>query len=185
MESQKITEILLRWNQDGKQALDELMPWVHDELRRLAASFLRAEAAGHTLQPTALVNECYLRLIDRKRVDWRDRAHFFGFAARTMRRILVEHARARHSAKRGSGLRVVPMEEVASAVGPSDVDLLTLDRALRELSRLDPRQGRVVELRFFGGLTIPEMAEVLGVSEATVSREWTSARAWLTRVLRS
>lgn len=180
----EVTEVLLRWNEDGKRAVDELMPLVNDELRRLAGRFLQGEAAGHTLQPTALVNECYLRLVDREKVDWRGRAHFFGFAVRTMRRILVEHARARRSAKRGGGVRVVPLEEAEEPSSENDLDLLALEQALRELERLDARQSRVVELRFFGGLTIPEMAEVLGVSEATVSREWTSARAWLTRELR-
>ena len=180
----EITEVLLRWNEGNKQALDELMPLVSRELRRLAASFLQGEEANHTLQPTALVNECYLRLVERKEVDWRSRAHFFGFAARIMRRILVEHARARRSAKRGCGMHVVSLDEATTVAEKPDVDLLALDEALKDLARLDRRQSRIVELRFFGGLTIPETAEVLGVSEITVSREWTSARAWLTRELR-
>ncbi len=178
-----ITELLLQWNQGSKRALDELMPMVERELRRLARLRLRDEPSTHTLQPTALVNECYMRLIDRKQVSWAERAHFYGFAARTMRRILVDHARARRTAKRGSGVRAESLDDHVTIAARRDVDVVALDDALKALSALDPRQSRIVELRFFGGLTIQETAEVLEVGEATVSRDWQSARAWLFREL--
>ncbi len=181
---EQITQLLLRWNAGNKQALDALMPLVANELRRLAGSYLRNENQGHTLQPTALVNECYLRLIDRRKVDWQSRAHFFAFAARTMRRILVDHARARASAKRGSGIPPLSLETVVRLPAKEDVDLLALDDALTDLANLDHRQSQMVELRFFGGLSIPEIAAVLDVAETTVSRDWVSAKAWLSRELK-
>ena len=156
---------------------------VYDELRRLAAYHLNRERPDHTLQPTALVHEAYLRLCDKAQVDWNSRAHFFGAASRLMRRILVDHARARLAAKRGGPrLRVSGVEDFASAEGP-DIDLLALDEALNELSMLDAQQGRIVDVRFFGGLSLEETAECLGISLATVKRDWTTAKAWLRRRL--
>jgi RNA polymerase sigma factor (TIGR02999 family) len=178
-----VTDLLREWNQGNKQVLDRLMPLVMSELRRLARRHLARERAGHTLQPTALVNELYVKLIDRKRVSWEDRAHFFAFAARTMRRILVDHARSQHAAKRGSGVTAISLDEAIDVPGRRDVDLIALDDALTALARLDPRQSRLVELRFFGGLSTTEAAEVLGVGVATVGRDWASAKAWLFREL--
>ncbi len=179
-----VTELLLDWSRGDKQALDRLMPLVSDDLRRMARAYLRREAPGHTLQPTALVNELYMRLVDRRRVSWQTRAQFFAFAAGVMRRILVDHARARRAAKRGSGAVTMALDESLGAAGPGPLDVLALDELLDGLSALDERQGRLVELRVFGGLTIAEAAEVLGVGEATVSRDWASARAFLHRELR-
>ena len=176
----EVTALLLQWNDDGKEALDRLMPLVADELRQRAAGYLGRERAGHTLQPTALVNELYLRLLERRQASWQGRAHFFAFAARVMRRILVDHARARGAARRGGGQVTVPLVEALEIpAGETGVDLLVLDDALERLSALDPEQGRIVELRFFGGLSSTEIAEVLGMGEATVHRRWASARAWL------
>lgn len=178
-----VTDLLLRWNSGHKEALDDLMPLVSGELRRLAQAYLRDESRARTLQPTALVNELYLRLIDRRRVRWENRAHFFGFAATTMRRILVDHARAVQSAKRGGGTRPVSMEAALGLAVHEDVDVLRLDEALKTLAELDPRQARLVELRFFVGLSIEETAEVLGIGRATVGRDWVTAKAWLHREL--
>ena len=178
-----VTQLLLDWNDGNKAVLDRLMPLVTDELRRLARHYLNQEKPGHTLQPTALVNEVYLRLIDRQRVDWQNRAHFFGFAATTMRRILVDHARAQRSAKRGSGVRAISLSQVKGVALPQEVDILARDEALQRLTKLDPRQARLVELRFFAGLTLAETSEVMEVSEATVSRDWVSAKAYLHREL--
>jgi RNA polymerase sigma factor (TIGR02999 family) len=175
----KITDLLIAWGDGGRGALDELLPLVYAELKRLATRYLRRESAGHTLQPTALVHEAYLRLVDQRRVRWRNRAHFYGIAAQIMRRILVDHARARHAGKRGAGWRRVPLVDENTAAGAPDVDVLALDEALRRLSAFDGRQERIVELRYFGGLTIDETADVVGVSTATVVREWTVAKAWL------
>jgi RNA polymerase sigma factor (TIGR02999 family) len=156
------------------------MPLVYDDLRRVAAGYMRHEAAGHALQPTALVHEAYVRLIDQKRVKWRDRAHFFGVAAGLMRRILVDHARRRRAEKRGGDWeRVTLAEDEIAAEGPREVDVLSLHESLERLKVFDPQQERIVELRYFGGLTIEETAEVVGVSQATVVREWTIAKAWL------
>jgi RNA polymerase sigma factor (TIGR02999 family) len=158
------------------------MPLVYTELRKLAASYLRVERPDHTLQPTALVHEAYLRLVDQRSVNWQNRAHFFGIAAQMMRRILVDHARRRQAAKRdGATYRLYTSEEEATARDP---ELLALDEALSGLEALDARQARIVELRFFGGLTVEETAEVAGVSPATVKREWRTARAWLAREIR-
>ncbi len=170
--------LLQAWSQGDASARDRLFPHFYDELRRRAAAYLRRERRDHTLRPTALVHEAYLRLIGH-RGGWQNRAQFFGVASQMMRRILVDHARARSAAKRpASGLRVA-LQEDAAAVAPAEVDLVLLDKALDELAALDERQGRVVELRFFGGLSHEEVAETLGVSLATVNRDWRLARAWL------
>jgi RNA polymerase sigma factor (TIGR02999 family) len=179
----RVTQILHEWSAGSREALGELMPHVVDELRRMAARALRGEAGSHTLQPTALVNELYLRLAGRRSVDWKNRAHFLGFAAQAMRRVLVDHVRAKYSAKRGDGAVRVTLLPGHAASAPPDVDLIALDRALDRLTALDRRQAQIVELRFFGGLSVRETAEVLGVGEATVVRDWASARAWLFREL--
>lgn len=179
-----VTQLLVRGSHGDKAALDELFPLVYAELRELAGRYLRREGAGHTLQPTALVHEAYLRLVDQRSVDWRNRAQFFGVAAEMMRRILVNHAQARHAAKRGGRAPRLSLDEAVSVFEERDVDLVALDEALTDLAALDPRQSRIVELRFFGGLSIEETAEVLEISPATVKREWTAARAWLYREMR-
>ncbi len=171
--------MLLDWSQGDRRALDRLMPLVTAELRRLARSYLDRESSNHTLQPTALVNELYLRLVGRRSMTWQNRAHFFAFAARTMRRILVDHARARKTAKRGSNVCLVALDEARERSAAPDVEVLALHEALKSLAAMDERQSRIVELRTFAGLNLDETAEVLGVSRATVSREWASARAWL------
>jgi len=176
-----VTRLLLAWREGDENALARLIPVVYDELRRLAASYMRRERPDHTLQPTALLNEAYLRLIDQTRVAWQGRAHFFGIAARMMRRILMDHARQHKAAKRGSGGRKLPLDEALEEPMRQDLDLLALDEALTRLEELDPRQSRVVELRFFAGLEVTEVAEVLAVSPATVKREWAVARVWLHR----
>jgi len=179
-----ITELLIDWSQGDQAALEKLMPLVYNELRRLASNYLRRERAGHTLQPTALVNEAYLKLIDQRNAKWQNRAHFFGISAQLMRRILVDHARQHQAVKRGGSnqqrLSITSAEQFAKQ---PEVDLLALNEALDELARIDPQQGRIVELKFFGGLSIDETAEVLGVSHATVERDWKMARAWLRRQL--
>lgn len=178
--SAAITDWLVAAGRNDKAALDQMLPAVYAELHRLAAHYLGREGTGHTLQPTALVHEAYLRLIDQRRVDWRNRAQFLGVAAGMMRRILVNHARDRAAAKRGGGrVEQVSLSEIESPSGRPDVELIALEEALERLAQLDPRKGRVVELKFYGGLTIQEIAEVLGVSDATVEREWSFARAWL------
>ena len=156
-----------------------MTPLVYDELRRLARFFLAAERSDHTLQPTALVHEAYVRLADQRSVDWRNRAHFLGVAASMMRRILINHARARQAAKREGFTQALSLEDALGVFTNPRIDLLDLNRALQELSEMDPQQGRVVELRYFGGLTIEETAEVMGISPATVKREWGTARLWL------
>lgn len=180
-----ISQLLLQWNEGDQAALERLMPLVYDELRRLARSYLRRERPDHTLQATALVNEAYLRLIDQHSVTWRNRAHFFGIAAQMMRRILVNHALARQAAKRGGDVPTLALDDAEAAglraADRGGVDLVVLDDALKELERLDPRQSQIVELRYFGGLSIEETAEVLHVSPATIKREWTTARLWLRR----
>jgi len=178
-----VTQLLVRCRDGDRAALDELLPLVYGELRRIAQSHLRRERAGHTLQSTALVHEAYLRLIGATRPGWQDRAHFFGIAANAMRQILVDHARARAAAKRGSGAERLELTESMSAGGEPEVDVLALDEALGRLAALDRVQARIVELRFFAGLTIDECAEALAISPATVKRDWTSARAWLHREL--
>jgi RNA polymerase sigma factor (TIGR02999 family) len=176
----EITGLLLAWGNGDKAALDRLIPLVHSELRRLAHRQMRRERSGATLQTTALVNEAYLRLVDYQRTAPRDRSHFFAIAAQAMRRILVERARMRRSAKRGSGQRV-SLDEAAEASNARAIDLIALDDALTTLSAIDTRKSQVVELKYFGGLTIQETADVLGISTPTVEREWQTAKIWLFR----
>jgi len=179
--SHDITERLLKWSDGDQQALAELMPLVYDELRRIAGRCLDQERADHTLQPTALAHEAYLRLVDLRQMRWKDRAHFFALAAELMRRILVDHARARNAERRGGGARKVALDEVVGLAAEREVDLIALDDALNSLARFDERKSRLVELRFFGGLSLDEAAEALGVSQATVVRDWALAKAWLRR----
>jgi RNA polymerase sigma-70 factor, ECF subfamily len=174
-----ITQWLLDRGRNDKRGLDQMLPVVYDELHRLASRYLRREASGHTLQPTALVHEAYLRLIDQRRVDWRNRAQFLGVAASMMRRILVNHARDRAALKRGGNAERVSLSLVESPSGRPEVELIALEEALERLAALDERKSRVVELKFFGGLTIDEIAEVLQVSVVTVERDWAFARVWL------
>jgi RNA polymerase sigma factor (TIGR02999 family) len=181
-----VTGLLRRWEEGDKEALEELMPLVYGELRRLAAHYLRIERSGHTLQPTALVHEAYLRLVDQRRVAWQNRAHFFGIAAQMMRRVLVDHARRRAAGKRDAATyRIAPEGAEPGAEADRELEILALHDALTGLERLDARQARIVELRFFGGLSVEETAEAAGVSTATVKREWRTARAWLRRELDS
>ena len=195
----RVTQLLLDWSSGDQRALGELMPLVYGELRRLADRQLRGERQNHTLQRTALVHEAYLRLINQRNVSWQGRAQFIGLAAQLMRRILIDHARARRRAKRVGGVTPVSLDQTGVILGSGDeegprsealelaedptVDLSAIDAALSRLEALDPKQGRIVELRFFGGLSIEETAEVVGVSPATVKREWALARAWLRREL--
>jgi len=178
-----VTQLLLAWNGGEVGARDQLLLAVYEELRRIANGQLIGEKPGHTLQATALVNEAYLRLVDQTRVHWRNRAHFFGIAAQLMRRILVDHARRRQAAKRGGGVTVVEFEDSLTPRAKRSVDLVVLDDILTRLGEFDSSAVRLVELRYFGGLTIEETAEVLAVSPATVKREWATARAWMHREL--
>jgi len=180
---QDVTQLLRDWRQGNRAAFDQLIPLVYDELRRLAKRHLQRQSPGHTLQTTSLVHEAYLRLIDQQNIEWQNRAHFFAVAARAMRFLLVDHARARQYAKRGGGVRQVTLDEVAVVSPERNDDLLALDEALSRLAALDPRKSQIVELRYFGGLSAEEAAEALGVSEITVKREWLKARAWLYREL--
>ena len=174
----RITELLLAVSEGGRTALDQLIPLLYGDLRRVAAAQMRREAGAQSLQPTALVHELYVRLVDQRRVQWRNRAHFFAAAATLMRRILVDHARARLADKRGGGRERVTLADEEAAESPR-IDVLALQESLRRMAAFSPRQERIVELRYFGGLTIKEVAEVIGISEATVVREWTVAKAWL------
>jgi RNA polymerase sigma-70 factor (ECF subfamily) len=176
-----VTRLLLAWSGGDREALEKLLPLVYSELRRRAESQMRRERSEHTLQPTALVHEAYLKLVDQQGVAWKDRAHFFAVASRAMRQILVDHARRRRTAKHGGQELRLSIEDVALATQPRSLDLLALDLALDRLAALDERQSRLVELRVFGGLTIEEAADVLGCSHATVSRDWKHAEAWLHR----
>ena len=178
---EKVSQLLIDWSCGNKGALDQLIPLVDAELRRLAHQYMRQERPGHTLQTTALVNEAYLRLIDQRHVHWQNRAHFFGIAAQLMRRILVDYARNRRYAKRGGGALRVSLDEAAMESQERAVELIALDEALQNLAAIDPRRSQVVELRFFGGLSIEETAEVLKTSRNTVIRDWTMAKAWLYR----
>jgi len=178
-----VTQLLIDWNNGNRQAPDDLLPLVYDELRRVAAHYLQRERPGHTLQGTALVHEAYLRLIDQTRVRWQNRAHFLGVAAQMIRRILVDHARAKQSAKRGRIAMKLSLDESIEAPERGEVDLGALDDALEDLGKIDPQQARIVELRFFTGLSIEETAEALSISPATVKRDWVVARAWLFREL--
>ena len=181
--SESITQLLTRWTEGDADALDQLMPLVYNELHRLAANYLRKERRQHTLQPTALVNELYVKISDQQRTNWRNRAQFFGVAAKLMRRILIDHARAYHTRKRGGDLICVSLGKIGVFGEQRDADLLALHKALDDLEELDPDQARIVELRFFGGLTIKETAEVMQISHATVEREWKMAKAFLKREL--
>ncbi len=177
--NEPVTELLQRWRNGDQQASNELAELVYADLRRVAGNLMHAEREGHTLEPTALVNEMYLRLFRSEPVDWQNRAHFFGVAARQLRRILVNHARDRSAGKRGGDRVRLTVTSLDSLAGPSEQDLLDVDRVLEQLEQFDPRAARVVEMRFFAGLTEPEMAEALGVSLATLKRDWAFARAWL------
>ena len=174
-----ITELLIGWNRGDKSALDRLMPLVYEELRNVARRRLAVEDREHTLQSAALVNETYLRLVDQERVQWRNRAHFFAISARMMRRILVDHARQRGAAKRGGAHTRISLDRSVGVQEQADLDVVALDEALDALSKLDPQQARVIELRFFAGLTIEEISEALRISPATITRDWVTAKAWL------
>jgi RNA polymerase sigma-70 factor (ECF subfamily) len=178
-----VTALLDDWSRGDRHALDRLLPLVYAELRRIAARQLRRERVGHTLQPTALVNEAYLRLVDQRQVDWRNRAHFFAVAAQLMRRILVDYARRRHANKRGDGVQPVSIDQVVEPGAEDQFSVLVLDQALGRLEKLDPGLAQIVELRAYGGLTIEEAAHVLNVSPSTAKREWRTAKAWLARQL--
>jgi RNA polymerase sigma factor (TIGR02999 family) len=178
-----VTGLLLEWRRGDGEALARLMPIVYDELHRIAARQLRRERSDHTLQPTAVVHEAFLKLVDMARLQWQDRVHFLAVASRLMRQVLLDHARARLTAKRGSGASAFDLFEQDAAVEPRRLDVLALDAALERLTALDPQQAQLVELRFFGGLTLQETAEVLGCSTSTVKRDWDTARTWLFREL--
>lgn len=176
-----ITQLLVAWNGGDKAALDQLIPIVYEELRRQASRYLRQERPGHTLQTTALIHEAYLRLVDQKSVQWQNRAHFFGIAAQLMRRILVDHARTRHRAKRGGSAVRVSLSDATAVTKDANLDLVELDQALNRLAEIDPQQSKIVELRFFSGLNVEETAAALNISPATVKRDWSVAKAWLHR----
>lgn len=183
MASSQVSALLADWSRGNRRALDQLLPLVYAEMRRIAARQLRKERIDHTLQPTALVHEAYLRLVDQRQVDWRNRAHFFGAAALVMRRILVDHARRHAASKRGEGLRLVPIDEATESAAPNEVPILALDHALDRLAAVDATLTKIVELRVFGGLTIEEAAHVLDVSPSTAKRDLRTAKAWLRREL--
>ena len=181
-----VTEMLAEWSDSGdREALDKLVPIVYDELRRQASRYLQHERPGHTLQTTALVHEAYVRLIDQAGVRWQNRAHFFGIAAEMMRRILVDHARKRRALKRGGDALKLTLNEGLNASSERNLDLIAVDEALTKLLVMDQQQSRIVELRFFGGLNVQETAAVLGISERTVKRDWSVAKAWIRRELRA
>src|SRR5215469_12636376 len=180
-DQRQITELLNRWSQGDKRALDEVMPLVYEDLRRLSQYYLQDERPGHTLQSTALVHEVYLRLCGQQEPDWTGRAHFFAVAAKMIRRILVDHARQKSAAKRGGMMRSDPLEEAVTVPVQADIDTLLLDESLNELAAFDSRKSQVVEMRFFGGLSAKDIATVLDTTEATVRRDWNIARAWLYR----
>ena len=180
--SPNVTQLLAAWSDGNQSARDELIPLVYAELHRVAQNYLRRERRGHTLQSSALVHEAFLRLVD-QRVAWRNRAHFFGIAAQLMRRILVDYARSRGNEKHGGDQLHLELDDALDAAAERDADLVALDDALTDLAAIDPQQSRVIELRYFGGLTIEETAEALGLSDTTVEREWRLARAWLRREL--
>ena len=183
--TQNVTQLLMDWGSGDKEALDKLLPVVYDELRKQAARYLRRERAGHTLQTTALIHEAYLRLVDQKNVHWQNRAQFFGLAAQLMRRILVDHARTKKRAKRGGSDIRVSLTGAKILAKSEDLDVVALDEALDRLAEIDEQQSKIVELRFFSGLTVEETAEVLSISPATVKRNWSMAKAWLHRELSS
>jgi RNA polymerase sigma-70 factor (ECF subfamily) len=179
--SQDVTELLVSWSNGNQAARDQLMGVVYDELHRLARRYMRRESPGHTLQTSALLNEAFLRLVDQKNVQWQNRAHFFGIAAQMMRRILVDHARSRSYAKRGGGARTLSLDEALIVSDARNEEVVNIHEALERLTEFDARKGQIIELRFFGGLSIEETANVLGVSQGTVMRDWTLAKAWLRR----
>ncbi len=178
-----VTQMLIQWRAGDKESLDRLIPLVYDELRLIASRFLRHERPSHTLQSTALVHEAFLRLVDQTRTDWQSRAHFFGVAANVIRNILVDHARARQAAKRGGPMPALSLDVAIASPQVRDLELIAVDDALLSLSRFDPQQSRIVELRFFAGLSIEETAEVLRISPSTVKRDWILAKAWIFRTL--
>lgn len=180
---QDVTQLLLAWSAGDQAALERLLPLVDAELHRLAHAYMRRENPDHTLQTSALINEAYLRLVDQQQVRWQNRAHFFGITAQLMRRILLDHARGHARAKRGGHLQIVPLDEAAFVSEQKAAELLALDDALKALEQFDPRKSRLVELRFFGGLSNEEVAEVMGMSLRTVEREWRKAKAWLHQAL--
>lgn len=182
---QHVTQLLVAWSSGDQAARDELMPLVYEELRRLAHHYLRRERPGHTLQTSALVNEAFLRLVDQTNIQWQNRAHFFGIAARLMRQILVDYARRQRYAKRGGDAQRVQLDESIIVSPERAAEVVALDDALKSLAKIDPRQSEIVELRFFGGLSIEETADVLAVSPGTVMRDWTLAKAWLRRAITS
>ena len=177
--SEQVTQLLIKWSSGDEESLKALIPLVYEELRRVARRYLRRERPDHTFQSAALVHEAYVRLVDQRDANWQNRSQFFGVAAQLMRRILVDYARRRSAARRGGGDTKLPLNEELASPGQPDLDVLAVDDALNTLAKLDPKQSRIVELRFFSGLSIEETAEVLGVSPATVKREWTIAKAWL------
>jgi RNA polymerase sigma-70 factor (ECF subfamily) len=179
LSSGELTQLLVDCGNGDKAALDKLMPLVYGELRRLAHHYMRRERPGHSLQTTALINEAYLRLIDYRKMQWQDRAHFFAVAAQLMRRILVDSARSRRDAKRGGGVQKLPLDEAAAVSQEKSAEVIAVDDALKDLAALDPRKSQIVELRYFGGLNIEEIAEVLGISPTTVQRQYRIAKAWL------
>jgi len=181
--SSQVTELLGRWRGGDREALDALMPLVYSELRRIAHHYLQNERSGHTLQSTALVHEAYVRLIDQDLPQWQNRAHFFAVAAQLMRQILVDYARSHGAAKRGGNVCTLTLDDAEEVPLPLDVDVVALDDALKILAEMDPQQSRVVELKFFAGLSIEDTSEVLGISSSTVKRDWITARAWLYREL--
>jgi len=181
--SGQTTDLINAASGGDRQAADDLMPLLYGEFRRLAADYLKRERPEHTLQPTALVHEAFLRLVNQRNVDWKGRSHFFAVGAQAMRRILVDHARRKKRDKHGGGRHRIALDDQMTISKRSDEDLIAIDDALQELAELDPRQAKIVELRFFGGLTVAEVAEVLGVSKRTVESEWTIVRAWLRREL--
>ena len=181
--SGEVTQLLVDYGAGKRECLDALLPLVYDELRRIAANYLNRERGNHTLQPTALVHEAYLRLVNQHSVDWRNRAQFYGLAANMMRRILVNHSDKKRAEKRGSDGEKVSLEEAVVSVGEIDLDLLALDEALNRLAELDEEKAQLVEMKFFGGMTIQEIAEVTGKSTATIEREWAFARGWLLKTL--
>jgi RNA polymerase sigma factor (TIGR02999 family) len=181
VQSENITELLVEWGGGDRAALDKLMPLVYSELRRLARNYLRRERRNHTLEPTGLVHEAYLKLVEQQSITWKNRAQFFALAAKMMRNILVDHARSRKAEKRGGERYLISLSKADRFAKKPDVDLIALDDALCDLETIKPQHSRIVELRFFGGLTIEETAEVIGMSHATVEREWSFARSWLRR----
>ncbi len=185
LSSQNLTELLHEWQQGDKSALDKLTPLVYDELRRIAHRYVQRERDGHTLETTALVNEAYIRLMGQRKIAWQNRAHFFAVIAQVMRHILIDHARRRHNIKRGGLAQQVSLDDASLMTRERAAELVALDEALNELAKLDPRKSRVVELRYFGGLSLEETADVLDVSMMTVRRDWRAAKAWLFKAVTS